>query len=144
MSYNAIVFPGVTGGPGVKDTMAITVTAGATSNPIKSQATRAAYNAASSDDKALHNRFSDVVQFITQYANPVSISTNGNNVITLGFEQAGLFNNAGIGRPGNFTENGNPRANAFDLAAAYVAANDHGVTVMTITINGVAQNNTNL
>jgi hypothetical protein len=144
MSYNARIFPMVTGGPGVKDTMAITVTAGATSTPVKSQATRTAYNAASDADKLLHDRFSDVVQFITQYANPVSISTNADNVITLGFDRAGLFNNAGIGRPGNFTENGNPRANAFDLAAAYVASNDHGVTVMTITINGAAQGNTNL
>ncbi len=168
MSYAPKVFPGVSADVGIRDILAITVVVldeedEPTTNNVTPIANLAAFNAAYAvahdldaepEDIAAaelllekHALFAAIVNHFSPYANPVSISATGNTV-TLGFEQAGLFSNAGIGRPGNFTENGNPRANAFDLAATFLTSTPptvatFEVSACTVTINGVAQTTTN-
>lgn len=141
MTYKALVYPYVAGGgPGAKETVALTVTAtgSASSNPVVLQANAAAYTAASADDKTRHERATDIVRFFSQYGTPVEVSS-ATNVLTMKFEVADLFEDSARGKPGYF--NGPAaRPTAYELAQAYVAANSFTVSAMTVTIDGVAQN----
>lgn len=140
VTYVNKVFPGTVGGPGPWDVVQLTVTAGATSTPVLAQTDLVAYNAASDANKALHDRFSDVVMFFHRYAEPVSITTNGatGTVISLYFERAGMFSDSSLGKAPYFYSSGN-RPNAYDIATEYVAVNTNGTTAIAVTVNGVAQ-----
>jgi hypothetical protein len=138
--YSALAFPGsVGGGPAAGDTLALTVTAtGATSaNPVKAAADMKAFHAleaAGDADAERHERFSDIVLFFRRYGQPVVIESNGNNVITLRFEQNGFWSASQNGRPAWI--NKIDAATAAEVAAEYVAENDHNVTAIAVTVNG--------
>lgn len=144
--YQNLVFPHSVGGPGPVDVVALTVTASGSStdsNECLTQTDIVAYNAASASDKLRHERFSDVVSFVTQYAKPISIDAVTNNVITMRFERKGIFENSALGKPGWFSYGHRP--NMFDLCATLVAAEGsapHYLSTITITINGSAQSGT--
>jgi hypothetical protein len=144
--YKNLFFPHSVGGPGPKDAIVLTVTAtgsGTDTNECLTQASIVAYNAASADDKARHERFSSIVDFTTQYGRPVQIDAVTNNVITMYFERQGMYANSTTGKAPWFSYGHRP--NMFDLCAAYVAANSaapHYVASITITINGAAQSGT--
>jgi hypothetical protein len=141
-NYKALAFPGaVGGGPAAGDTLVLTVTAAGdptATNPVKAAADLAAYFAEDADDKARHERFSDIVQYFQQYAQAVSIASDGDQAITLKYEQDGLWADSTVGDPQFMTKT--RRSNAYELAQAYVGSDAHGVTAITVTLNGVAQN----
>lgn len=138
MSYKNLIFPGAVNAAGPVETVTLTVTAtGATSsNPVKAFASLAEYNDtnASDDDKARHERFSNIVRYFQQYGQPVSIASNGNNVITLTFDRKGLFTDSALGKAPYFND-AYERGDASDLATAYVSDNDHTVTVLTAIVS---------
>lgn len=140
-NYVARAFPGsVGGGPAAVDTVALTVTAAGhntATNPVKAAADMEAYFAEDADDKERHDRFSDIVQYFQQYAQPVSIESDGDQVITLKFEQGGMFADSAVGDPDWL--NKQRRNNAYELAQAYLANDAYGVTAISVTINGVSQ-----
>jgi len=139
--YVALAFPGsVGGGPAAGDSVELTVTAAGhatATNPVKAAASLEAYFAEDEADQERHRRFSDIVQYFHQYAQPASIESNGDQVITLKFEQDGLWADSTVGRPEwlNKVE----RKNAYELAQAYLAEDSYGVTAITVKVNGVAQ-----
>lgn len=138
--YEALVFPGkVGGGPAAVDTVELTITAtgGTSTNPVKAAADLEAYFAEDADDQARHKRFSDIVQYFQQYAQPVEITSDGDQVITLGFEQGGMWADSTVGDPDYM--NKVRRDNAYELAQAYVASNSHTVSVIAVKVNGVTQ-----
>jgi hypothetical protein len=139
-NYTALAFPGkVGGGPAAVDTIALTVTAtgGTSTNPVKAAADLEAYFAEDADDKQRHERFSDIVQFFMQYGIVVGVASDGDQVITLEFEQGGMFADSTEGRPDWL--NKVDRDNAYNLGLAYVANNDYNVSAIAVTINGVTQ-----
>ncbi len=139
--YLPLVFPHTAGGgPGVVETVVLTVGAsGSTtsSNPVTSVADRAAYYAATTANKTRHARFADVVRYMSQYGTPVYVASTGTTV-TLGFEQRDMFEDSAKGKPGWFNAAA-PRKNMYELAQAYVAANDFEVDSISVTIDGVSQ-----
>jgi hypothetical protein len=141
MAYDNLAFPHAVGGPGPVDTLVLAITATGTtsSTPVTAQTDIVAYNAASANNQARHNRFSAIVKHFQQYGPPISLSSDGDN-ITMTFERKSMFENKDLGQAPWF-DKGN-RSNAYDLAAAFVAANDHTVTVIGVTLNGAAQSGT--
>lgn len=139
--YENLAFPHEVGGAGPLDTivLAITATGATSSTPVTAQTSLTAFNAASGDDQARHRRFSAIVQHFQQYGQPVSISSDG-SAITLKFDRKGMFENSTKGKTPGFLPGHRP--NGFDLAASFVAANDHTVTVIGVTVNGAAQSGT--
>lgn len=139
--YLPLVFPHTAGGgPGVVETVVLTVSAsgsGSDSNPTISVADRAAYYAATTANKQRHARFADIVRYMSQYGTPVYV-TSGNSTITLGFEQKDMFEDSAKGKPGWFNAAA-ARKNMYELAQAYVAANDFFVDSISVTIDGVSQ-----
>lgn len=143
VTYYANVYPKDIGGMGPFDTVAltVTVTGGSTSStPCLAQADIAAFNAASANDQERHRRYSDIVSFFSQYGQPVSNASDGDNLITLKYESKGMFVNSTLGKPGWFAYGHRP--NAYDLCATYVANDSFNVSAMTVTINGSAQSGT--
>ena len=140
-NYTALVYPGaVGGGPAAGDELELTVTVtggNTSSNPVKAAADYNAYDAEDADDKERHARFSDIVMFFKQYGQPVSIASDGDQVITLKFEQDGFWADSTVGDPAWL--NKVRRSNAFELAAAYVADNDYNVSGIAVKVNGVTQ-----
>jgi len=140
-NYVALAFPGsVGGGPAVVDTVELTVTAAGdatATNPVKAAADLEAYFAEDAADQARHKRFSDIVVYFQQYAQPISITSDGDTIITLGFEQGGMWADSTVGDPGYVTKTN--RSNAYELAQAYLAADTHGVTAISVKLNGVTQ-----
>ena len=138
--YKALVFPAVTGGgPGVQDTVVLTVTAtgDTSSNPVTSVATPALYAAADANGKARHDRFSDLAMYFRAYGQPVTIASTG-TTITFGYEHVGLHSDGALGKPA-WRDVAGERPNAYELAQAYVAANSHTVSAISVTVNGVSQ-----
>lgn len=139
--YVARAFPGkVGGGPAVVDTVELTVTAAGSptaTNPVKAAADLKAYFAEDADDKARHDRFSDIVTFFMQHGIVTEVASDGDTKITLGFEQGGMWADSDVGEP--LWLNKVRRDNAYELAQKYVASDSHGVTAISVTINGVAQ-----
>ncbi|MAZ56834.1 hypothetical protein CL653_03510 [bacterium] len=140
-NYYALAFPGtVGGGPGAVDTLVLTVTVtggDTSSNPVKAAADKAAYDAEDANDKERHKRFSDIVQNYMRHGIVVGIESDGDQTITLKYEQGSMFVDGTVGRPDwlNKVE----RANAFEIGAEYVADNDYNVTGIAVTINGASQ-----
>ena len=142
VTYKNLIFPQEVGGPGPYDTVELTVSASGapTTTPIKAFANlEAYYDSTVADDKTRHERFSDICKYFQQYGEPISIASDGDNVITLKFERGGMFEDSALGKPGYFYSSGN-RPNAYDLATSYVADNDTGVNGITVKVNGTTQN----
>lgn len=141
VTYENLAFPHEVGGAGPLDTLVLAITAtGATStSPVTAQTSMAAFNAASDNDKARHRRFSALVQHFSQYGPAVAISSDG-DAVTMKFDRKGMFENSTKGKTPGFLPGHRP--NAYDLAASFVAANDHTVTVIGVTLNGAAQSGT--
>lgn len=140
--YVPLNFPHVVGGgPGVVETVVLTVAASGSataSNPVTPVADRAAYYAASTANKARHARFSDIVRAASVYGTPVSVAATG-TTITLGFEYRDMFEDSSKGKPGWFNA-ASPRSTMYELMQAYVASNSYEVDSISLTIDGVAQN----
>lgn len=143
MAYEYLAFPHEKGGPGPYDTLVLVVTATGTdgsTTPVKAAADMAAYDAEDANDVLRHKRFSDIVLFFSRYGTPISIASDGDQTITLKYEHQYIHGNNSEGKAPWFTPGHRP--NAYDIAAEYVAANDHSVTGMTTTVNGVLQSGT--
>lgn len=140
-NYVALAFPkAVGGGPAAVDTVELTVAASGHAtedNCVKAAADLEAYFAEDAADQERHRRFSDIVTFFQQYAQPVSVESDGDHVITMKFEQGGMWADSTVGDPDWL--NKVQRSNAYELAQAYVAADSYGVSAITVKVNGVTQ-----
>jgi len=136
-TYKNLVFPHKVGGPLDEMTkLVLVVTEGATVNPVKAAADLEAYNAEDAADQARHELFSEVVEFFSRYGAPVWLESDGDQTITMYFERAGLFDNATLGKPDDFSYG--HRANAYDIGVELVA--NTSVTAITTTVDDVLQN----
>lgn len=141
--YYQLAFPHDVGGPGPwqKVELGVTAITTATTDVVKTCADLQAFYAASSDDKARHQRFSDLVTQFGRYGMAISArATSSDEVIQLYFERVGLFSNSTLGKPGWFSYGHRP--NGYDLAAEFVSSNNVTVSALTVTIDGTAQNAT--
>lgn len=139
MAYKNLNYPHDLGGNGPFDTVELTVTAGTapTTTPMKAAADIRAYNAEDADDVVRHERFSELVRYYHQYGQPVAITSDGDNVVTMKFERQEMFTDHTEGKAPWDDET--DRGNAYDLAVAFVAATDW-CTAITVKVNGVTQN----
>ena len=140
--YKALVFPHTTGGgPGVAETVELTITANdgtAITTPVAAVDNFAGYYDADAAGKAAHERFSAIVEsFSRAYGFAIEVASDGDDVITLKYENPALHSDSSLGKPG--WDEGSERPNAYELAQVFVGDNDVDVTAIAVTVNGVAQ-----